>query len=95
MKNEEMSVNSSECRRTVWVDWAERKKTNKPKLLGEIRKNCPFCAHCTWIVVDKTNEFYCHRVNNNGLRAVVDVTGNVPEECEHFNVRSKYAANEF
>lgn len=90
-----MSGNYEECRRTGWQEWAERKKSKNEKLLVKIAQNCEFCAHCDWIIVGKTNEFYCHRVYDNGLRVVVDMTGRMPEECEHFNVRSKYAANDF
>ena len=83
-------------RPTGWEEWKKRKETNKAKLLGKIERNCKFCAHCTWIIVQKTNpkinldEFYCNR-NYNGKRATVDMTGRVPENCDHFDVRSIYA----
>ena len=92
-----MSVNPEECRPRSWAEWAERKRTNKPDLLGKIEKNCYFCAHCTWINVGKTNRFrgvdelFCHRVINGGKRVTVDITGRVPEDCVHFELRSKYA----
>ena len=80
-----------------WDDWAKRKRTNKPISGVNFEENCPFCAHCTWIKMKKTNpkyeldEFYCHRVYGNGKRDTVDMTGHVPEKCVHFEVRSKYA----
>lgn len=82
-----------------WTAWEKRKRTNKGNFLGNFSENCPFCAHCTWIIVGKTNifpgadEFYCNRVNQNGMRVTVDMTGRVPEKCEHFDIRSKYATN--
>ena len=85
--------NSEGSRPTVWTEWEKRKRTNQSNLLGKIRKTCEFCAHCTWLIVGKTNEFYCKRVFSNGVRVTVDMTGRTPEDCEHFNVRSKYAAN--
>ena len=118
-----------------WAAWEKRKRTNKANLLGKFAENCPFCAHCTWIFVGKTNperghigngaqlgchspvstsrqrengpvlqsgpvrmigvdEFFCHRVYADGMRVTVDMTGKVPEKCEHFELRSKYATNE-
>ena len=85
-----MSVNYEESRPASWAEWEKRKRTNKPNLLVKIRETCEFCAHCTWLIVGKTNEFYCHRMYKNGVRVVVDMTGRVPEECEHFSIRSKY-----
>ena len=81
---------------TAWEAWAKRKNTKEAVLLGKIEENCPFCAHCTWVIVGKTNffpgvnEYFCHR-NYGGKRVTVDMTGSVPDKCEHFNVRSKYA----
>jgi hypothetical protein len=90
--------NYEECRPTEWEEWKKRKETNKSKLLVKIEKNCKFCAHCDWINVGKTihfsgfDEFYCHR-NYGGKRVtVIDMTGHVPENCEHFDVRSMYAS---
>jgi hypothetical protein len=80
-----------------WEAWAKRKGTNERNLLGKIEENCPYCAHCTWITVGKTNnfsgfdEFFCQRKIKDGKRVTVDMTGKVPEKCEHFDVRSKYA----
>lgn len=88
-----MSVNPEDCRRSVWAEWAERKKTNEPILLGDFRKTCAYCAHCDWIKVGKTNEFFCHRLIN-GERVTVDMTGRTPEECKKFELRRKYAKNE-
>lgn len=85
---------------TSWAEWTKRKRTNTPNSGVKIQENCPFCAHCTWVIVGKTNtfpgvnEFYCHR-NYGGKRVTVDMTGKVPEKCLHFDIRSKYAANEF
>ena len=93
-----MSVNPEECRRSGWAEWAERKKTNNVHLLGENAQNCKNCAHCTWITVGKTNHFpgvdeiYCHR-KIGGERVTVDLTGAMPENCNHF-CRRKYAKNE-
>lgn len=86
-----MSVISEGSRPTIWTEWEKRKGTKEPKLLGKIRKNCEFCGHADWLIVGKTNEFYCHRVYSNGVRVVIDMTGRMPEDCEHFIVRSKYA----
>ena len=92
-----MSGNYEEGRGETWAAWEKRKRTNEPKLRVKIEENCKFCAHCTWITVGKTNrfpgfdEFYCHRVERDGKRATVDMTGRLPEACEHFTVRSKYA----
>ena len=86
-----MSQIYEERRPTAWEAWEKRKRTNKPELLGKIRKTCECCGHCTWLQVGKTNEYYCHREYNNGMRVTVDMTGRMPENCEHFNVRSKYA----
>ena len=92
-----MSVNYEGRRPTEWEAWAKRKETNNQKLLVNFQKNCPFCAHCTHIIVGKTNnfsginEFYCQRVYSDGKRVTVDMTGKIPEACEHFIVRSKYA----
>ena len=85
-----MSGNPEECRPRSWAEWAERKRTNASILLGDFEKNCRFCAHCTWITVGKTNEFYCHR-RYGDRRVVLDMTGRVPEDCVHFELRSKYA----
>ena len=95
-----MSQNYEERAPTGWEAWAKRKRTNTPNSGVKIQENCPFCAHCTWVIVGKTNnfpgfnEFYCHR-NYGGQRVtVVDMTGHVPEKCEHFNVRSNYATKQ-
>ena len=85
-----MSGNHEECRPGTWADWEKRKRTNSPKLLGNFAKNCQFCAHCTWLTVGKTNEFYCHR-SYGDKRVVLDMTGKLPEECEKFELRSVYA----
>ena len=82
-----------------WAEWAKRKNTNTANLLGKIEENCPFCAHCTWVIVGKTNtfpgmnEYFCHR-KYDGKRVTVDMTGKVPDKCEHFDVRSKYATKQ-
>ena len=89
-----MSGKYEERARESWAEWEKRKRTNKPKLLGKFRKSCEFCAHCTWVLVGKTNEFYCHRVYNDGRRVTIDMTGKIPEECDHFDLRSKYESNE-
>lgn len=84
-----------------WTAWEKRKRTNKANLLGKFSENCAFCAHCTWVIVGKTNifpgmnEYFCHRVYADGMRVTVDMTGRVPEKCEHFELRSKYATNKF
>ncbi len=82
-----------------WEEWAKRKNTNGRNLLGKIEENCPFCAHCTWVIVGKTNtfpganEYFCNRISG-GKRVTVDMTGRIPETCEHFDVRSKYATKQ-
>jgi len=86
-----------ECRVSEWAEWSKRKRTNEANLGVKIERNCRFCAHATWITVGKTNtfsgfdEFFCNRVYGDGKRVTVDMTGHVPENCEHFDVRSKYA----
>ena len=82
---------------TEWQDWKKRKETKQQNLLGKIEENCYFCAHCDWYTLLKTNpketeeHLLCNRIYNDGQRDTIEMAGHIPEKCEHFMLRSKYA----